>query len=128
MLKIDEQNIGIPGLHDIPWQLGPWTTSADQSIGPEVTAYLKPDEYILRDYVDRENGTTVDLFVAYFKSLQNSLWSALSQDLFAGIGLAGEFVENHRDPRAWTVRRNSGEPIHDGESQPTYPGSVLVPK
>jgi EpsI family protein len=72
MLKIDEQNIGIPGLHDIPLRVGPWEASAEQSIGPEVTAYLKPDEYILRDYVDQQNGGgTVDLFVAYFKSLQN---------------------------------------------------------
>jgi EpsI family protein len=72
MLKIDEQKIGIPGLHDIPWQVGPWKASAEQSIGPEVTAYLKPDEYILRDYVDDQpGGGTIDLFVAYFKSLQN---------------------------------------------------------
>jgi EpsI family protein len=72
MLKIDEQSIGIPRLHDLPWELGPWKASAEQSIGPEVTAYLKPDEYILRDYVDAGNGTDIGLFVAYFKSLQNS--------------------------------------------------------
>ncbi len=72
MLKIDEQKIGIPGLHDLPWQLGPWRASSEQSIGPEVEAYLKPDEYILRDYVDEQDGRGIDLFVAYFKSLQNS--------------------------------------------------------
>jgi EpsI family protein len=72
MLKIDEQKIGIPRLHDLPWQLGPWQASGEQSIGPEVTAYLKPDEYILRDYVDQRGGATVDLFIAYFKSLQNT--------------------------------------------------------
>jgi EpsI family protein len=71
MLKIDEQKIGIPGLHALPWQMGPWEASAEQSIGPEVTAYLKPDEYILRDYVNPSDGVTIDLFVAYFKSLQN---------------------------------------------------------
>jgi EpsI family protein len=71
MLKIDEQNIGIPGLHDLPWQVGPWQATAEQSIGPDVTAYLKPDEYILRDYVNPGSGATIDLFVAYFKSLQN---------------------------------------------------------
>jgi EpsI family protein len=71
MLKIDEQKIGIPGLHEIPWQIGPWNASAEQSIGAEVTAYLKPDEYILRDYVNPTGGGTIDLFVAYFKSLQN---------------------------------------------------------
>ncbi len=72
LLKIDERQIGIPGLHALPWQLGPWSASADQSIGPEVEAYLKPDEYILRDYVDQGNGATISLFVAFFKSLQNT--------------------------------------------------------
>jgi EpsI family protein len=71
MLRIDEQKIGIPGLHDLPWQLGPWQASAEQSIGPDVTAYLKPDEYILRDYMDQRSGAGIGLFVAYFKSLQN---------------------------------------------------------
>jgi EpsI family protein len=72
MLKIDEAKFGIPGLHDLPWQVGPWQATAEQSIGPDVTAYLKPDEYILRDYVDNGNGGTIGLFVAYFKSLQNT--------------------------------------------------------
>jgi len=71
MLKIDEQNIGIPGLHDLPWQVGSWKASAEQSMDAASTATLKPDEYILRDYVDGRSGSTVDLFVAYFKSLQN---------------------------------------------------------
>ncbi|MGB6946351.1 MAG: exosortase C-terminal domain/associated protein EpsI [Bryobacteraceae bacterium] len=72
MLKIDEQKIGIPGLHELPWQIGPWKSSGEHSIGPDVTAYLRPDEYILRDYVDQRSGGTIDLFVAYFKSLQNN--------------------------------------------------------
>jgi EpsI family protein len=71
MLKIDEQKIGIPGLHSLPWQFGKWKASGEGSIGEDITAYLKPDEYILRDYVDGQNGTAVSLFVAYFKSLQN---------------------------------------------------------
>jgi EpsI family protein len=45
--------------------------SGELSIGTEVEQYLKPDEYILRDYRDQRNGTNVNLFVAYFKSLQN---------------------------------------------------------
>jgi EpsI family protein len=72
MLKVDEQKIGIPGLHELPWQIGPWKSSSERSIGPDVTAYLRPDEYVLRDYVDQRSGGTIDLFVAYFKSLQNS--------------------------------------------------------
>jgi EpsI family protein len=71
MLKIDERAIGVPGLHNLPWQLGPWRASSEQSMAPETVAYLKPDEYILRDYNDAQAGETVNLFVAYFKSLQN---------------------------------------------------------
>lgn len=72
MLNIDEKKIGIPGLHDIPWQVGPWKASTEESMGPIVEAYLKPDEYIMRDYVDERNGSGIGLFVAYFKSLQNN--------------------------------------------------------
>lgn len=71
MLKIDEHAIGIPGLHDLAWQLGKWKASSEKSIGADTEAYLKPDEYILRDYVDQAGGSPVGLFVAFFKSLQN---------------------------------------------------------
>lgn len=72
LLKVDEEKISLPGLHELPWHLDHWQASNEMSIGAEVEAYLKPDEYILRDYVDTRNGSTVNLFVAYFKSLQNS--------------------------------------------------------
>jgi EpsI family protein len=72
MLKIDEQKIGIPGLHALPWQLGPWSAPAEQSMDPATAAYLKPDEYILRDYVNQRDESAINLFVAYFKSLQNT--------------------------------------------------------
>lgn len=71
MLKIDEHAIGIPGLHDLSWQLGRWKASSEQSMGADTEAYLKPDEYILRDYVDQAGGSPIGLFVAFFKSLQN---------------------------------------------------------
>lgn len=34
MLKVDEQKIGIPGLHDLPFQMGPWHTTGEQSMSP----------------------------------------------------------------------------------------------
>jgi EpsI family protein len=71
MLKIDEQKIGNPGLRQLPLRIDKWVSSEEQSMGPEVVAYLKPDEYILRDYADQQGGTTINFFVAYFKSLQN---------------------------------------------------------
>jgi EpsI family protein len=72
MLKIDERSLPIPGLHNLPWQVGNWKAAGEQSIGPEIEAYLKPDEYILRDYADPQQGAPINLFVAYFKSLQNT--------------------------------------------------------
>jgi EpsI family protein len=72
MLKIDESKIGIPQLHDIPLQVDRWKSSGEEYMPPETAAYLKPDEYIMRDYVDEASGSDVNLFVAYFKSLQNT--------------------------------------------------------
>lgn len=71
MLNIDEEKIGIPGLHGVPWQIDHWSTSSEQSIDAATVAYLKPDEYILRDYADAQGGPPLGLFVAYFKSLQS---------------------------------------------------------
>jgi len=71
MVKIDEKKIGIPGLHSVPFQIDGWKASDEQSIGADVEAYLKPDEYILRDYAGAPGAPPINLFVAYFKSLQN---------------------------------------------------------
>ena len=71
MLKIDESKIGLPGLHELPWNIDKWRASGEQSMDPAVVAYLKPNEYILRDYASVRGGAPVGLFVAYFKSLQN---------------------------------------------------------
>jgi len=72
MVGIDERNIPIPGLHQLPLELGRWQATGENSLEQDVTAYLKPDDYILRDYVDATGGPAINLFVAYFKSLQNS--------------------------------------------------------
>lgn len=70
MLTVDEEKIGVPGLHQLPAEVGQWKESGEQSIGADVEAYLKPDEYILRDY-SAQGAAPISLFVAYFKSLQN---------------------------------------------------------
>jgi EpsI family protein len=72
LLKVDERSMPTPGLHQLPWQLGSWKASAEGSMGAAVEEYLKPDEYILRDYRNEQDGTAINLFVAYFKSLQNT--------------------------------------------------------
>jgi EpsI family protein len=71
MLKIDERALDIPGLHGVPKQLGKWNTAGELAIDAGTVAYLKPDDYILRDYSDQQGGAPINLFVAYFKSLQN---------------------------------------------------------
>jgi EpsI family protein len=71
VLSIPEKGLVIPRLENVPSQLGPWKTVSDQTLEPAVQEYLKPDSYILRDYANQASGSTVGLFVAYFKSLQS---------------------------------------------------------
>jgi EpsI family protein len=55
----------------VPVQLGAWKDVSEQALDPGVQEYLKPDSYILRDYADADNGSRVNVFVAYFKSIQS---------------------------------------------------------
>lgn len=71
LLRIDEQNIPIPGLHRLPFELDQWKASSEQTMAATTEAYLKPDEYIMRDYGKAADGSNINLFVAYFKSLQS---------------------------------------------------------
>lgn len=71
MLKIDERNIGLPGLREVPWRIGSWKAAGEQAMDAETVAVLKPDEYILRDYANAQSDRPIGVFVAYFKSLQN---------------------------------------------------------
>ena len=72
LLSLPEQNLAIPLLHTLPLEIGPWKASGESTLEQDVTDYLKPDEYILRDYSDARAGRPINLFLAYFKSLQNS--------------------------------------------------------
>jgi EpsI family protein len=71
VLSIPERDIIIPQLSNVPTQLGEWKTVSEESLEPTVLEYLKPDSYILRDYANPASGSSVNLFVAYFKSLQS---------------------------------------------------------
>jgi EpsI family protein len=46
--------------------------TGENALEPAVAAYLRPDSYIVRDYAHPDRGIAVNLFIAYFKSLQNS--------------------------------------------------------
>jgi len=71
VLSIPEEHLTIPQLDNVPNQLGDWKTVDADSLDPAVQAYLRPDSYILRDYSNSSTGNTVNVFVAYFKSLQS---------------------------------------------------------
>lgn len=71
-MAISERNITPPELEQFPFALGSWKAQANLRLDDRVAGVLKPDEYILRDYVDSGSGTSINLFLAYFKSLQNS--------------------------------------------------------
>jgi EpsI family protein len=66
-----EKELSVPGLHAVPLNFEGWSARGEDSLESNVTEYLKPDEYILRDYSNGSTGNRINLFVAYFKSLQN---------------------------------------------------------
>ncbi len=71
VLSIPEKGIIIPRLDTTPAQFGAWKTVSEEALDPAVQEYLKPDSYILRNYGNAASGSGVNLFVAYFKSLQS---------------------------------------------------------
>ncbi len=71
-LDVVERDLPLPGLHSLPNQIGSWRAGDERALQPEEAATLKPDEYILRDYVSADGRIPINVFVAYFKSLQNA--------------------------------------------------------
>jgi EpsI family protein len=69
-LSIVEQDVPGPELRKMPMQLDGRTALGELNLDPTVAEALKPDDYILRDYGDGAGGASVNVFVAYFKSLQ----------------------------------------------------------
>jgi EpsI family protein len=72
MLSVAERDLPVPPLQSFPSQFGNWKLQSEQNLEPSVLEYLKPDSYVLRDYQSNAASGSVNLFVAYFKSLQNS--------------------------------------------------------
>lgn len=71
-ISIDDHIVGTPGLEQLPDNIHDWRLSYEEPLDPEVTAYLKPDDYIQRAYLNTAQASPIDLFVAFFKSIQNS--------------------------------------------------------
>lgn len=71
-ISIHENDFASPALNKVPYDMGKWLARSDQMLDRGVTEYLKPDEYVLRDYADKNTGEPVNMFLAYFKTLQNA--------------------------------------------------------
>jgi len=71
VLSIPERDLALPDLQGLPMHVGQWEERGEQTLDPNTREYLHPDEYILRDYVNETKGASINLFVAYFKSLQD---------------------------------------------------------
>jgi EpsI family protein len=85
-ISVNEDAIAIPGLQKVPDQIGNWAMAGEQPLEPEVAAYLRPDDYIQRAYVTKSPDSSISLFVAYFKSLQNSFGPHSPQACLPGSG------------------------------------------
>jgi EpsI family protein len=72
MLSLPERDLPTPALGNLPAQFGQWKLQDEEALEPAVQEYLKPDSYVLRNYGNRAGNGSINLFVAYFKSLQNS--------------------------------------------------------
>src|SRR5712691_2582112 len=53
MLSVQEREVPTPELRRVPLQIGSWKAGAEQTLERNVAEYLKPDDYIIRDYVNR---------------------------------------------------------------------------
>ena len=108
MLSLPERELPTPPLGNLPAQLGPWRLQNEQALEPAVLEYLKPDSYVLRDYGNATGNTAINLFVAYFKSLQNSYGPHSPRVCLPGSG--------------WLVRSSSIRPLR----VPGRPGGIPV--
>ena len=106
--SLDEQRISSPSLEQIPMRIGNWTASGNGAMEPGVEEFLKPDNYILREYEADGAIAPMNLFIAYFKSLQNSYGPHSPKVCLPGSG--------------WMVRSATIANV----SMPNWPGAVPV--
>jgi EpsI family protein len=86
VLTVPERNLPLPGLQGLPLRFGEWQERGEQALDPNTREYLHPDEYILRDYVKEGPGVSINLFVAYFKSLQDRYGPHSPRVCLPGVG------------------------------------------
>jgi EpsI family protein len=85
-LSVREVNVRVPELNQLPREYGSWQLSNEQALEPEVLDFLRPDSYTMRDYVNPSRGASMNMFVAFFKSLQNTVGPHSPHDCLPGSG------------------------------------------
>ena len=108
-LSIPERSVPGPALHDLPFEFGPWKAAREDTMEDAVREFLSPDDYILRDYVNQADGTSVNFFVAYFKSIQNGFGPHSPRYCLPGTGWLERSSEIVSIP---VPRREQGIPVN----------------
>jgi EpsI family protein len=109
-LDVAERDLPLPGLHSLPFQIGNWQASDEHALQPAEAETLKPDEYILRDYVGEAGKTSINLFVAYFKSLQNAYGPHSPRICLPG---SGWLVKSSKTTTVTLPARPQGMPVNE---------------
>ena len=110
MVAISERDLPIPQLHRVPMALGDWRSPGEQDLEESVAKYLKPDDYILRWYGEQRSGGTLNLFVAHFKSLQNTYGPHSPHVCLPG---AGWLVQSSQQVALPVPGRTDGIPVNE---------------
>ncbi|HXA07842.1 MAG TPA: EpsI family protein [Bryobacteraceae bacterium] len=108
-LSLPERNLPLPELNKLPRELGRWKVTEEQSLDRGVTEYLKPDEYVLWNYAIENSGASINLFAAYFKSLQNSYGPHSPRVCLPG---AGWLVRSSKIAMIAVPGRTAGIPVN----------------
>lgn len=72
LLRLEERRAAIPQVHLLPAEVGSWRLTEELAVDPVLLEYLKPDSVTVRNYTGTAPAGTVNLVVAYFRSLQST--------------------------------------------------------
>lgn len=82
---VDEIAIERPLLDHFPQQVAEWRMAGLQSLAPDILDTLKVDDYLMRDYSDR-NGLVLSLYIGYYKTHRRSAEIHTPEHCQAGSG------------------------------------------
>jgi EpsI family protein len=109
-LDVVERDLPLPGLHSLPFQIGNWQAGEERALSPSEAETLRPDEYILRDYGSQDGQKPINLFVAYFKSLQNTYGPHSPRICLPG---SGWLVRSAKTTNVKIANRPEGMPVNE---------------